>query len=107
MLSRAFVTICISPLTVDNVQSDKAGDQYGHLELPGDDSFESGKPTSRPGKRKNISIGHRGERHKAEIQKGRQVRGRKMSCVCGDCRPVSEPKRTRIDRFHQHKQERL
>ena len=34
MLSRAFVTICISPLTVDNVQSDKAGDQYGHLELP-------------------------------------------------------------------------
>jgi hypothetical protein len=56
VLSRAFVTICISPLTVDNVQSDKAGDQYGHLELPGDDSFESGKPTSRPGKRKNISI---------------------------------------------------
>jgi hypothetical protein len=33
VLSRAFVTICISPLTVDNVQSDKAGDQYGHLEL--------------------------------------------------------------------------
>ena len=50
MLSRAFVTICISPLTVDNVQSDKAGDQYGHVELPGDDSFESGKPTGRPGK---------------------------------------------------------
>jgi hypothetical protein len=58
VLSRAFVTICISPLTVDNVQSDKTGgDQYGHLELP-DDSFESG-----PGKRKNISIGHHGERH--------------------------------------------
>jgi hypothetical protein len=50
---------------VDNVQSDKAGDQYGHLELP-DDSFESGKPTDRPGKRKNISIGHCGERHKAD-----------------------------------------
>jgi hypothetical protein len=99
VLSRAFVTICISPLTVDNVQSDKAGDQYGHLELP-DDSFESGKPTGRPGKRKNISIGHRGERHKAEIQKGQQVGGRKMSCVCGYCRPVSEPKRTRVDRFH-------
>ena len=78
MLSRAFVTICISPLTVDNVESDKAGDQYGHLELPGDDSFESGKSTSRPGKRKNISIGHCGERHNAEIQKGRQVGTRQV-----------------------------
>ena len=28
------------------------------------------------------------------------------ACVCGDCRPVSEPKRTELDRFHQHKQER-
>jgi hypothetical protein len=71
VLSRAFVTICVSPLTVDNV-----------LELP-DDSFESGKPTGRPGKRKNISIGHCGERYKAEMQKGRQVGGRKMSSVCG------------------------
>jgi len=69
----------------------KRGNQDGHLELPGDDSFESGEPTSRPGKRKNISIGHCGERHKAEIQKGRQVRGWKMSGVCGDCGPVSAP----------------
>jgi hypothetical protein len=62
---RAFVTICISPLAVVNVQCDKAGDQYGHLELP-DDSFESGKPKGRPAKREHISIGHRGERHKTQ-----------------------------------------
>ena len=43
----------------------KRATKYGHLELP-DDSFESGKPTGRPGKRKNISIGHCGERHKAD-----------------------------------------
>ena len=69
MLSRAFVTICISPLTVDNVQSDKAGDQYGHLELS-DDSFESWQAHGQAGKWNSISIGHRGERHEAEIQKG-------------------------------------
>jgi hypothetical protein len=32
--------------------------------------------------RKNISIGHRRERHKAEIQKGRQVGGRKRRLDC-------------------------
>ena len=65
MLSRAFATICISPLTVDNIKSDKAGDQYGHVKLP-DDSFQSGKPSEK----KNISIGHRGELTKLKYRKG-------------------------------------
>jgi hypothetical protein len=61
---------------VDNVQSDKAGDPYGHLELP-DDSFESGEPTDRPGKRKNISIGTVESVTKLKYRKGdKWVEGR-------------------------------
>src|SRR4029434_7846102 len=64
VLSRAFVTILY--LTADCGQCTiRQSGRPIRPELP-DDSFESGKPTDRPGKRKNISIGHCGERHKAD-----------------------------------------
>ncbi len=68
---------CLSPLTVDEVQSNKAGDQHGHIELP-NDPFESSKPVGRSGKRKNVAVAHRRKRHKTEIQEERKLSGTGM-----------------------------
>jgi hypothetical protein len=45
-----FVTVCVSLLTGDDVQSDQAGYQHGQIELS-DDPFEGHKPAGRPSQR--------------------------------------------------------